>query len=261
MSNLILAIADAHVEPEQDLERFEWLSRLIVDRKPTHIVVLGDFLSMSSFSHWDANKRLLMEGRRYNLDIGAGKDAIRLMFNDLNIIQHRQRESKAKLYNPKTVWIMGNHEDWARQYVEQHPEMLGMIDVENDLQLKYLPNTTVYNYKQNVEIGGVWFTHVPVMSNGRPVSGMNSLKQAMNIFNGSIVYGHTHKFQVAGQRRHDSTHLQQAMECGCFYEGTPAYCIGVQDNHWRGVVLLHQYDFGSFDPEPISMARLMHEYR
>lgn len=260
MSSLILAIPDAHVEPEQSLERFEWLSRLIADRKPTHIVQLGDFLSMGSLSHWDHNKRLLMEGRRYAADIKAGKTALNTLYSDLFNLQRKQRELKTKIYNPQTIWMFGNHEHWVTQYVEQHPEMLGMLNIENDLQLHQIPNITVTQYKEIYEIGGIWFTHAPILANGKPVSGSNSLKRAMDIYNGSIVYGHTHRFQIAGQQRHDSPRLQQAMECGCFYEGVPLYAQGAQNNYWKGVVLIHQYDLGVFDPEPISIERLKYEY-
>lgn len=40
---LILPIGDSHISAEDDLERFKYLSKFIVDKKPDAIVFMGDF--------------------------------------------------------------------------------------------------------------------------------------------------------------------------------------------------------------------------
>src|ERR1017187_4025055 len=71
-----LVVPDAHVKPGEDLTRFSKLGNLITDKKPDHIVLMGDFVTLESLSAWDLGKAGKMEGKRYSEDCKAGIQAI-----------------------------------------------------------------------------------------------------------------------------------------------------------------------------------------
>lgn len=52
----IVVLGDSHVEPNQCLNRFSALGRYLLHKKPTHIISIGDFLSLDSLSAWDQDK-------------------------------------------------------------------------------------------------------------------------------------------------------------------------------------------------------------
>ena len=60
----ILCVGDVHVEDEISNERATWLGNLIVDRKPTYVVQIGDLGSFRSMSHHEFHKKS-SEGQRY----------------------------------------------------------------------------------------------------------------------------------------------------------------------------------------------------
>ena len=105
-SNKILVIGDAHVTNNQSLRRFDWLSGLIASTAFTHVVVMGDFLTLNSLSAWDRDKRLLMEGRRFYKEIDAGNEALDKITSNI----------------PNKIFIEGNHEDRLPRYIQHHPE-------------------------------------------------------------------------------------------------------------------------------------------
>lgn len=257
----ILCIGDAHVSPDKTNDRFTWLGKYIVDSKPDMIVQLGDFLSLESLSHWDKNKRLLMEGRRYRADIDAGRDALNRLYQPIRDYYSLCRRCKRKTYWPKLTWIMGNHEEWVPKYLETHPELDTEMDIIEDLNL--------YSYDRDVEIVpyGHWklidevaFTHAPIMANGRPVQGSLAMASALGLFHHSVVFGHLHHLEFSCTNRHGRRTIQQALSAGCFFEGTFAYCETANNKFWRGVVNLDTRGDGTFDFETVSLDRLNDMY-
>lgn len=241
-----LVIADAHVEPGQNQDRFDFLGEFIVEHRPTAIVSLGDFVSMGSLSEWDKNKNLIMEGKRFKHDIEAGVDAVRRMFSPLLMLQSKQRMFKKKLYIPKVVWIDGNHEDRINRYVEQNAEMEGYINgfynyVEDIIKtcsdqvfyIKYKDYLT-YSCKET----SISFLHAPINAAGKPISGEFVCRRALDLFNNHVVFGHSHSFRVESRFRHggDGNLVKQAVSCGCFFDETPEYAIGAANNYFPCIV-------------------------
>lgn len=260
----VLCIGDAHVEPGYDVRtRFLQLSKYIVETKPDVIVQMGDFLSMSALSHWDRNKRLLMEGRRYTDDLSCGKYAIKKLFSHINVWNAACPKTKKKRYTPKLVWLDGNHEEWLPKYLENHPELKGMFDIKRDLGLYELEQTyevEYVDYGKWAMIDGIAFTHAPITGNGRPVSGETATKSSLNLFDTSVVFAHTHRLEFQSTNRHGRTALQQALSVGCFFEHDFDYCKIANNKFWRGVVMLETHGDGTFDYETVSLAALNKRY-
>ena len=124
-----MAIGDCHITNGQDHSRFKILSKFIVDQKPDYIVFMGDFLTLKCLSAWDKNKREKLEGLRYESEIEAGNLVMDIIFSDLIKYNKSRRLNKKKLYNPKRIFIKGNHEDRLARYLEIDPTFKGFVSI------------------------------------------------------------------------------------------------------------------------------------
>lgn len=259
MLNEILVIGDAHIEARENINRFTWLGNLIKERRPKCIVTIGDFLTLDCLSTWNSDKRLTMEGQRYQQEIATGKKALNLMFGGIGEANKLLKRRKKELYEPRFIFIEGNHEYRLTRYIDQHPELEGAMDIKRDLGLKDYDGEWV-PYHSYITINSIMFQHIPFAKNGRPISGMNIARKALMLTNLSVVFGHTHCLNVESMHRTGSPHLQQALNCGCFFEHQPDYVVGAPTDYWRGVCILKNYSPMRFDLETISMSRLKTEY-
>lgn len=251
----ILIIPDCHVTPGQNLQRFKHLGNVVVQEKPDVIINMGDFLSLSSVSHWDSSKKLTMEGRRYREEVKAGCLALNILEKPIKELQARQKEQKVKQYKPKMYFLLGNHEYWVDKYLEQNPQLEGHIDIIEDLQLRKR-GWNVISYKHYLEINDILFTHVPLAANQQPVSGKYALHNALALSSKSLVFAHTHRLETVNVKRHGHDELIQGLTCGCFFEGEDEYAEGGANHYWRGVVMLDIYKPGRFDVQSISLERI-----
>lgn len=246
--NKILVIGDAHVTNGQSLRRFDWLAHYISTIEDlTHVVIIGDFLTYNSLSAWDRDKRLVMEGRRLQKEVDAGKAAI-------------EKIQEVCLQVPcRKVFIEGNHEHRLRRYVETHPELesgdfttASMLHLE-EMGWKWVP------YRSYEVIGGIHFTHIP-FGKSKEISGKDICSKAELVTTSSVVFGHTHELHTSCVHKHGMKHLQQILNVGCFFEQDEEYVEGKMTNYWKGVVLLDNYDYGRFDISTTSMGALERGY-
>lgn len=246
----VLVIGDAHVDDKQNLDRFKALGKMIWEERPDVIVIIGDFLSLNCLSAWDRNKRMKMEGLRYEKELAAGNRALDLM----------EWQFKDEDYDPVKVYIEGNHEDRLPRYFETDPTFAASHSIPKDLHLaargwKWVP------YKQVYKINGVGFTHIPITGNGKAIGNPNVAQKALKLFATSIVFGHTHTLDVAAEHRHGAPHLNQSMAVGCFFEHVDEYAVGSLTSYWRGVVTLDIYSPNRFDITTTSMRQLKEKYK
>lgn len=244
-----LIFSDAHVEPGDKLSRFNWLGQQLVEHRPDTLVQLGDFVSMLSLSHWDMNKRLLMEGRRFNDDIVVGLNAWEGVIHSLRQLQEIQRKNKVKIYKPRLIWCEGNHEEWIQRYIEQHPEMKSYLHpfphyIAYSWEL--FSDVIVVDYKDYHIENDIAFTHAPIMGNSNPIGGKYVNERALDLFHTHIVFGHTHRFLHSHRYLHGKG-IKQAVNCGCFFEKTPAYAKGAANEHFRCCVHLFIKEDGTLD--------------
>ena len=241
-----LVIGDAHVAPRQPLRRFDWANRLIHDVQPNRIVIIGDFVTMDSLSDWDKDKRKKMEGRRYKADVECGLKALEQLLWQVPL-------------SVEIIFCEGNHENRLDRYLDTHPELDGSVSIKRDL-LDYVTmqgyNLTYVPYKEYWTYKGVSFTHVPIQESGRPVGGKTATSRSLSIHQNSVVFGHTHKFDVACEHRHNATHLNQAINVGCFFEHIDEYARGSVTSYWRGLVLLDHYSHNRVDITTFSLGRI-----
>ena len=114
---------------------------------PDEFVLGGDNLSLDCISHWnDENfKNIGFDMIRKTL-----KDEVDGFVSQIKLLRSAM---------PKTrfVWILGNHEDWLRQFCTKYPQM-------SDMSLKKLVNTESFCIKvipqgEYYQVGKLYLSH------------------------------------------------------------------------------------------------------
>lgn len=249
-----LAIGDTQVQPTYDPTVVELTGQWIVDERPDEIVMLGDWFDFESLSHWASQKE--REGRRLRHDVHAGVEAMDKMLMPLYGLQRRQSVNKKKVYRPKMVFCMGNHEFRLDRYLEQHPELIGVLPDITALLENY--GWEVYPYMAPyVGINDIHYLHfLANPMSGKAIGG--SMENKLNKVIHSFVHGHQQQFQYA--ERQQPTGLPQIGICaGANYEHDEGYKGPQGNTHSRGSVILHHHADGS-DVEFLSCRRLRDMY-
>jgi hypothetical protein len=250
----ILYIPDLQVKPGHDLTYITRIGEYIVDKQPDVIVQGGDLADMESLSTYDYGKKAF-EGRRYTKDVEAAINAQVALFEPLALLQARQTMNRKKVYRPRTIITVGNHENRINRAINDDAKLEGLISMD-DLCFKSFFQE-VYDFLDVVVVEGVAFSHYFVTGTaGRPAS---TASAQLNKKHMSCVAGHQQGLQIATAHRADGKRLTSIIAGSC-YEHNEDY-MGPQGNkHWRGVLMLHDVKDGEFDLMPVSLDYLEKKY-
>ena len=251
----ILVIPDTQVRPGVDITHIAHAGKLLVDEMPDVVVCMGDWFDMASLSSYDKGT-LSAEGRRLEQDIKAGRQALEVFFKPLKALQKEQRERKKKAYQPRLVWLMGNHEERLLRIPANTPELEGTIGYE----LLGLDDWgwEVYDFLTPAEINGITFVHyTPNPFSGKPYGGtaLNILKNVGK----SFVQGHKQTLDIAIRPVYGNQ-MQLGIVAGAFYSHDESYKGVLGNNHWRGLLLLNNVKNGFGDPTFLSIEALKDKY-
>lgn len=254
-----LIIPDSHAQPDVSNERFRWLSRFIMDRRPDVIVNIGDLLDMESLCSYDKGHKSF-EGRRFSRDIAAGNEALDLLESEIKEYNDRQATFKKRQYKPTKVWLDGNHENRANRAEELQAELEGMLDIHGRLKLKKR-GWDIHKFLEPVIIDGVVYQHYfssgPM---GMPIGGHYSARRVLQEIHRSGTFGHNHYFNYHVDTAGDGTRLH-GLSVGCYFEHAVTYSpTKDQQKWWRGVVLKHNVNNGDYDLETVSLKTLKRLY-
>lgn len=251
----ILIIPDTQVKPGVDIRHLTACGNYIVEKKPDVIVHIGDHYDMESLSSYSSNKD--MEGRRILADLKAGKDAMQALLDPIHVYNEQKRKWKEKTYRPQMHFCLGNHEARLERYIDNNPSLQGVMSYPEAFELEEY-GFTVHDFKKPVIIGGIAFAHYfynPM--SGRPYGGKCHAK--LNNIKTSFVMGHQQGFDVATTTGNDGKRYW-GIVAGSFYTHEEGY-IGPQANdHWRGLVMLHDVNDGDCEIMTVGMKHLLDKY-
>ncbi len=254
MSRKHLIIADTQVKPENNLDYIDWLGQYILDKEPDVVVNIGDWWDMPSLSSYDKGKKSF-EGRRYNLDIAAGKTAMDRLWKPVTEYNEMQRRNKKKLYEPERHFAEGNHEHRIVKVTEVQPELDGTIGLK-DLEISKW-GWEFHPFLDTFVIDGVVYSHYfPSGVMGRACTSARSI---LSKYHQSAVCGHQQGRDIAYAKRADGTPMTVIM-AGSYYEHEEHYLSPFTNEHWRGIYVLHEVSNGSFDEMPVSLNYLKRKY-
>jgi hypothetical protein len=251
----ILVLPDTQIRPQDDLNFLSRIGTYIVDKQPDVIVHLGDFADMPSLSSYDEGKKSF-EGRRYTKDVEATRKGLHALFNPLIEYNYKRYLNKKKLYSPRKIITLGNHEERILRAVEKDAKLEGLLSIDDLFYKKYF--NEVYPFLDVVVVEGIAFSHYFTSGVlGRPAT---SAQAQLNKKHMSCIAGHQQGLQIATGHRADGTRLTSIIAGSC-YEHDEDY-LGPQGNkHWRGCLMLHEVKDGAFDLMPVSLDYLNKKYQ
>lgn len=248
-------LPDVQARPGDDFTFLQNIGQYIADKQPDVIVCLGDFADMPSLSSYDVGKRQY-EGRRYRADCDAALEAMEALIGPIEDLRYIQKRNKKKVYSPRMVMTLGNHENRINRAVDNDPKLEGLLHVNNLGYSEF--GWEVFPFLDVVVIDDIAYSHYyPTGVAGRPASTANA--QLSKKFM-SCVSGHQQGLQIATGHRADGRRLTSIIAGSC-YEHDEDY-LGPQGNkHWRGCLMFHEVNQGQFDLMPISLDYLNKRYK
>jgi hypothetical protein len=249
-----LIIPDTQCKPGNSFDHLEWAGKYAVKTKPDVIVHLGDHWDMSSLSVYDIGKKSF-EGRTYNHDVKAGNDAMDVFMKPIIEEQKRQKENKKKVWKPKKVFLIGNHEYRIDRAIESDRKLEGLIGY-NDFNLKR-HNWEVHNFLDVAIVNGIAYSHYftsGVM--GRPVSSPHLMLQKKHM---SCIMGHVQDRGISYSKKADGSSIT-GLFAGIFYQHDEEYLNPQTNGSWSGIWMLNEVNNGSFDEMPVSINYLRKQY-
>lgn len=139
----------------------------------------GDQLDNQDISHHTKGKPGLRERAGFKrAEVGFERDILTPI-------------EKALPKGAKKVWIIGNHDDWEQQVVEEHPELEGVLDRPRTLRLEER-NWTVIPLGHAYKLGKLNVIHGEILTGVGNQAGTYPSRKAVELFAGSVLAGHTH---------------------------------------------------------------------
>lgn len=255
MSLDILVIADTQCKPNHDLSYCSWIGEYIVDKQPDVIVHIGDNYDFEALSSYDKGKKSF-EGRRLKADLEAGDEGMMRITQPLLDLQESQRKNRKKVYSPRLVFTLGNHEERFDRLANDMPELDGFVGTQT-LNLTNM-GWEVYPYLVPVDIEGILFVHY--LANpftGKPYGG--SAMSQLKTVGKSFVVGHKQTLDIAIRPTIDGK-MQIGIINGSCYEHNETYKGPQGNNHFRGLTVLHRVKDGYGDPMMVNLDFLKEKY-
>lgn len=254
MSRRHLLIPDTQVRKGVPLEHLDWLAWAIVDYKPDVIVHLGDHWDFPSLNRHEEKGSLELENSRYQEDVNSGNEAFRRICAPMEAERARLKKGRKKAWNPRKVFLEGNHEKRADRVAENDPKWQGVIGSHNCETLDW----ERHPFLEVVTIDGIRYSHF--FSNVNSSKGIGgSIDNRLNKIGESFAQGHEQGF-LYGNRTFPTGKVKHGLVCGSFYQHDEGYKGRQGNGHWRGIVVLNEVNDGSYDIMPLSMEYLRRKF-
>jgi hypothetical protein len=199
-----------HKKALHDDKAIGCMLKFAADFRPDVFILGGDGLDCGVISHHHKGKPGATEGLKLLADATEFGDQV------LRPIE--------ALKPKELVYITGNHEDWLNQFVEEHPTLEGIVDLETILKLKgwkVIPQGGHYN------LGKLTFLHGDQISGG-----MNAARKAVIDFERSVRFGHYHTHSVFTKCSPlDAKNAKTGVIVPCLCRKDPPYMKG-KPNTW-----------------------------
>lgn len=249
----ILYIPDNQVKPGVDTDYLSAIGQYIVETRPDYIICAGDFADMPSCSSYA--KGVAFEGKRYKADVASVHAGMEKLLKPLRDFNLQRLKWKEKLYRPKMILTLGNHENRINRVINDNPILEGTISVD-DLNYEHY-GWEVIPFLETTVIEGVCFSHY--FTTGLKGLACSTAAAQLTKKHMSCIAGHQQGRQSASAVRADGKRITSIIAGSC-YDHDEDY-LGAQGNkHWHGVVMLHNVVDGDFDEMFVPLHYLKSRY-
>ena len=247
-------IPDVQAKDGCDISYLHNVGKYILEKKPDTIVCLGDFTDMPSLSLYDIGKKQF-EGRRYKRDIAVAQEAMFILLNPIFEYNKTAVKNKKKVYRPKMVLTLGNHENRINRVIELDPKFEGTIDI-SDLGYEAY-GWEVHPFLEVVEIDGVCYSHYFTSGVlGRPVTSARALVQKKHV---SCVMGHVQNMEIHTEYKGNGQRIT-GLFAGTCYTHNEDYLGAQGNNYFRGIHMLYDVKDGEFNCHSLTLDYLQKKY-
>jgi hypothetical protein len=252
-----LFIPDTQIHEGTPIDHIIALANYAVEKKPDVIVMIGDWWDLPSLMTYEKPGSKFFHNKSYAKDVQAGNDAMSIFISIIDKEVQRLRNNKKKLWNPRKVFCLGNHEHRILRAINTSPVLEGTIGIHDLL----LDGWEVHDFLKVVQIDGVAYSHYfcnPDSLMGNPVGG--TIENKLKLLGHSFSMGHQQRRQY-GTRFTGLGNEHHGLVAGAFYQHDEDY-LGPQKNrqYWRGVVMKNEVHEGSYDPCFVSLNFLLDRY-
>jgi hypothetical protein len=247
---------DTQVRPGVPTNHLIAAANYIIDKKPDVIIHGGDHWDFPSLSSYEKKGSAFFEDASLAEDIQAGNDAMELFDGVLAAHNDRQRRYKKRIYTPRKVFLMGNHENRMQRLIDSDPVLYRGVIGYHQLSLD---GWEVIPFLEMEKIDGVQYSHYFYNPNtGRPYGGVMSTRIKNVGF--SFTMGHQQGKDMAERRLADGTTVR-GLVAGSFYQHDEDY-RGPQGNvaHWRGCIYKTEVADGDYCMMELSLDYLMRRW-
>lgn len=207
-----------------DIKAWNTVLAFAEDFKPDTWIVGGDFLDCGVISHHNKNKPRTVEGFR------LAEDAEECYEKAIKPINRLAKEK---------IFIVGNHEEWVEQLLDENP---GLEDIVNIEKLLHLEGWKVISQGGYFNLGKLTFVHGDTISGGEHIA-----KAAVTTYERSIRFGHFHTYQAYTKNSAiDYKQAKTGMAVPCLCSKAPKYGKG-KPNRWvQGFLYGYVEDNGNY---------------
>lgn len=247
-------IPDTQIRPGVETDHIDLAAQAILDYQPDVIVVLGDWWDFPSLNTHSEKGSTELEGTRYQDDLDAGNEAFERLCAPMEKEQRRRKEGHRTRWEPRKVFLGGNHEDRADRVARSDPKWQGVIGSHN-CQTRDFER---YPFLEIVDIDGIAYSHYFANTHsGRPIGG--TIPNRLSKIGRSFVCGHEQGMQY-GMQQYPGSIRRHGLVAGSFYRHCEGYRGAQGRDEWRGIVVLNEVRDGDYCVMPLTMNYLEAKY-
>jgi hypothetical protein len=230
--------ADLHF-PKYDKPTFNAMLQFISDTQPDGFIFQGDQFDNEEISHHTKGKPLYRERGAFKRNTERFKEDVLGPLED------------ALPKKAEKVWIIGNHDDWEFELIEEQPELEWMIDRPSllDLENKGWEIIPLGHVK---EIGELNIIHGEVLTGVGNQAGAYPSRKAVDIYSGNVLAAHTHapqsftKISPVLHRKKWMAHIAPILGAT-----NPTYLRNRPTAWLNGFTIIEFWDKGMFNLYPV----------
>jgi len=213
---------------------FDFLKRNRVDG----FLFGGDQLDNQEISHHTKNKPFYRERRSYQKNtIGFDKEILRPL--------------ETLIRDAERVWIVGNHDFWEHELIEEQPELEGIIDRPESLKLAER-GWEVIPLGHAKKLGKLSAIHGEILTGIGNQAGMYPSRKAVELYAGNVLAGHTHapqSFTKVSPVQHSNK--WQGHIAPILGDRNPAYLKNRPTSWLNGLTIIELQEGGYFNLYPV----------
>lgn len=162
--------------PDYSKPTWSAMMEFIKDVKPQGFIFGGDQFNNTEISHHTKGKPIYRERASFNR-------------NTTNFAREILEPLERSLGNAERVWIIGNHDDWEHQLIEEQPELEGIIERSEAMAAR---GWKVVPLGHSFKLGELSVIHGEILTGIGNQAGAYPAKKAIEIYAGNVLAGHTH---------------------------------------------------------------------